>query len=111
MIPAWLKTMEEIFPRKTGRDIIRAVAQKHGVTVEDMRSDRKNTKICLARFEACYRMRTETKLSYPMMGRLLGDRDHTTTLNAARRYAELNGLTIPEGYKARPRIGQEAFAG
>lgn len=68
-------------------DIIAQTAAKYGVTVIDMKSARRTRYALMqARFEACWRARNETLLSLPQIGRFLGNRDHTTVLNAVRKY-------------------------
>jgi chromosomal replication initiator protein len=68
-----------------GNRIIGEVALKHNVTVLELKSPRREKRITLARHEACYRLKNETSLSLPQIGKLLGGRDHTTVLHGARR--------------------------
>lgn len=66
--------------------IVDQVAEKHGVTAIDIRSARRDWKTCDARNEVFYRMRHETTLSIPKIGRLIGQRDHTTVLSGIHRH-------------------------
>lgn len=61
--------------------IIAMVARKAGMTVDEMRSARRNKDIVLARRVAVAVLLRFTRLSLPQVGRLLG-RDHTTIMHA-----------------------------
>lgn len=78
-IPSWKK-------------IVREVSEKHGVSILDMLSTRRAQPFVAARYEAMYRLRHETTMSYPAIGRRLGGRDHTTVLHGVRQHALRNGL-------------------
>lgn len=78
----WAETLKE--PR--WREIAREVCQSHDVTFIDLCSPRRDKKVCAARAEACWRMRHETTLSLPQIGKRLGGRDHTTVLHNIRRF-------------------------
>lgn len=70
--------------------IIEEVAEKWGLKAKDLTSQSRTRYLAWARFEAAYRLRTECPwLSLPMIGLRLGGRDHTSILNAVRRYQEL----------------------
>lgn len=79
-----------VFPahRSRWRLIVKEVAAKHGVTVEDLVGRSRVPAIVAARHEAMFRVRKETTHSLPHIGRLFGGRDHSTVLNAMRRHAE-----------------------
>lgn len=82
--------------RRTGRQIIHEVAAKHGVGVLDICSPCRTARFVKPRQEACYRIYTETTLSMPQVGRLLGGRDHTTVLHGIRAHAAAHGLPVPK---------------
>lgn len=73
-------------PPQLARKITKEVAEKHNVSVRDMQSASRFRHIVTARNEAFYRLRNETTLSLPQIGRRFGDRDHTTVLHGIRRY-------------------------
>ena len=77
--------------RELVKQILKEVAEKHGVTVKDIKS--KCRKLCCIRprHEAAYRIRMEQGLSFPQIGRVLGFRDHTTILHGIKRYAKKLG--------------------
>lgn len=91
----WAEALKE--PR--WREIAREVCAAHRVTFLDLCSPRRDRKVTDARAEACWRMRHETTLSLPQIGKRLGGRDHTTILHNIRRFeARLNGGE----YRKRP---------
>ncbi|MFO0972566.1 MAG: chromosomal replication initiator protein DnaA [Phycisphaerae bacterium] len=66
-------------------DIESAVATFFGLTPADLHSSRKSRTIALARNIAMYLARTQTSLSLPEIGRLMGNKNHTTVLLAHRK--------------------------
>lgn len=74
------------------RDIIGQVGARHGVSIMEMKSERRNRKAVYARQEAMYLGVALTPLSLPQIGRMLGDRDHTTVLHGIRVFAFRHGL-------------------
>jgi hypothetical protein len=85
------QTFEEVpEPEISFADILEQTARKyakHGVTANLIRSNRRTRgAVMQARFEACWRAREETGLSLPLIGKLLGGRDHTTILHSVRMY-------------------------
>lgn len=65
---------------------------KYSVTSIDIRSNRRTKNIIIPRFEVIWRARHETLISLPTLGRLLGNRDHTTILWADRTYERLRRI-------------------
>jgi hypothetical protein len=72
----------------TMREIVREVARKHGVSVNDIVSERRPRAVVLARHEAMWRCKQETTCSLPQIGRAIGGRDHTTVLHGVRMHQE-----------------------
>lgn len=70
-------------------DIEQSVAAYFGLTPADLHTSRKSRTIALARNIAMYLARKHTNLSFPEIGRLMGDKDHTTVLLAHRRIGKL----------------------
>jgi len=68
--------------------ILEQVALKHGVSVIDIQSHRRDKPAYVARQEAAWRMRRETQLTTSQIGHRLGGRDHTTVIHAIRRHEE-----------------------
>lgn len=67
-------------------DIIATAAEKHGVTVHDIKGQSRRKWIVAARFEAiaqAYQLRPD--LSLARIGEAFGGRDHTTLISALRK--------------------------
>lgn len=67
-------------------------ALKHSVTFAELLGTSRRKPIVNARHEAFYRCVVETGKSYSEVGRFFGNRDHTTILYGARKFAKGNGL-------------------
>ena len=61
------------------QSILTEIASKHGVTLTEMCSERRNRAPVLARHEAMYRLRAETPMSLLAIGERLG-RDHSSVI-------------------------------
>jgi chromosomal replication initiation ATPase DnaA len=70
---------------RNAREIMAMVAKFRGFTVNDLKSEARNSALVEARHESMWFCARDTKLSYPAIGRIHGDRDHTTVINAVRR--------------------------
>jgi hypothetical protein len=68
-------------------DIKRKVAELHGITVEELSCHRREARLVRARQIAIYLVKELTQKSFPEIGRLFGNRDHTTILHSCRRIA------------------------
>ena len=66
--------------RVTQDKIFNAVANKYGVTVEQIKGTRKSKEIAQARHICVYIMRKITDMSLPAIGKVMGGKDHTTIL-------------------------------
>lgn len=66
--------------------ILEEVCEKYGISRVDILSDRRSQKYVIARHEAMYRMRHETTMSYPAIGRRLGGKDHTSVMHGIKRH-------------------------
>lgn len=73
-------------PELPAHRILREVAEKHGLTIADIKSHMRVKRYVEARQEASYRMNTELQFSLKQIGRVIGKRDHTTILHAINRY-------------------------
>jgi chromosomal replication initiator protein len=78
-------------PAKAPRiDTIKDVTAKaYGVTKAELESPCRKRQYALPRQYAMYLSRQLTKCSYPQIGRMFGDRDHTTVLFAYRKIAAM----------------------
>lgn len=68
--------------------IMDEVRQKHGLTRIEFMSSRHARELIEARHEAWFRLRNETTLSYPQIGRLF-NRDPSTVMHGAKRWERL----------------------
>lgn len=74
--------------RRVVGSIIWEVAEKHGFSYRELIGKGNFRHISEARFEAYWRIRVETNLSFPEIGRHFGGRHHTTVLYGLRRHEE-----------------------
>jgi chromosomal replication initiation ATPase DnaA len=74
-------------PKKASRSIIRIVAQKHGITVQELLGQSRFAHIVHARQEAMHEMRL-MGMSYHQIGRFMGGRDHSTVWHGVRAHEE-----------------------
>lgn len=65
--------------------IFEAVAKQAGISLNEMRSMRRGARVCLHRQIACYLGRELTQKSYPLIGKMMGRRDHTTVIHAVKK--------------------------
>lgn len=80
----------------------RLAALGFGVTIEDLCSASRVREFVLARHVAMAAVRELTDASFPAIGRLFGDRDHTTVMNACAR-----ARALPELRRAKERLCEE----
>lgn len=77
--------------------IARSVAKKHHISFTDLISARRSVHLVRARQEAMWLMRKYTVLSLPHIGKILGNRDHTTVLHGIRAFEARNpGASLAE---------------
>ena len=72
----------------TAELIISVVADKYGVTAEDIIGKRRSREIATPRQVAMYICREMTDMSTTSIGRAFGDRDHTTVLHGCDKVAD-----------------------
>lgn len=68
-----------------GRDVLKAAALHFRVSAEFITADRRQGEIVYARHVAMYVAYMITNNSTPAIGRIFGNRDHTTVLHAIRK--------------------------
>lgn len=69
--------------------IVLEVCEKHGITPYDIKAHRRQPKLVAARREAMYRLRHETLMSYPAIGKKMGGFDHTSAILAVKKHQEV----------------------
>lgn len=70
------------------KQIIQAVVDFYGFKVNDLISDSRRRELVKARQVAIYLMREDLNLSFPMIGKEIGGRDHTTVMYSYKRVRE-----------------------
>ena len=70
-------------------DIETIVAIYFGLTPADLHTSRKSRTIALARGIAMYLARKYTNMSYPEIGRFMGNKNHSTVILACRRISKM----------------------
>lgn len=83
----------------TPERILATVAERYGISVEDLRSKKRSRDIALPRQIAMYLCRNLTSLSTTGIGQALGGRDHTTVMHGCDRIAE--DMKADGGFKRR----------
>jgi hypothetical protein len=82
------------------------VCRKYEVSLRELISTRRYVKLVRARHEAFWLARQYTSNSFPEIGRAFGNRDHSTILHGARKYADL----LDRGVVSRPNFKLRAIA-
>ncbi|MBB5663243.1 hypothetical protein GGE68_001419 [Rhizobium leguminosarum] len=84
-------------PRRESKLIIMEVlAHFKFITIKDLKGPRRETEVVRARQIAMYELHTQRDdLSYPGIGRIFGNRDHTTVLHAVRKIQAMKEAGTP----------------
>lgn len=64
------------------KQLMQIVADFYNITIEALMSESRKRELATPRQITMYLMREETKYSFPMIGQVLGGRDHTTAIHA-----------------------------
>lgn len=67
--------------------VLAEVSEKHEIPVSTIKGQRRSLNIIAARREACWRLRKELGLSYPRIGTIMGNRDHSTIISSVRKHS------------------------
>jgi len=70
------------------KQVLQTVAEFYNFKVADLVGDSRRKELVTARQVAIYLMREDLGLSFPMIGREMGDRDHTTAMHAYEKIKE-----------------------
>lgn len=88
------------------RQIMEQTATKYGVTVHDLKSNRRTRGALMqARFEVCWRAKNETYCSYPQIGRAL-NKDHTSAIHAVKHYERMRAEAMGGPAAYNPQSGK-----
>ena len=83
--------LADLLPQKMNispAKILEAVADSEGISVEELVGQNRSAKIAIPRQLAMYILRQYNEISLPQIGDLLGGRDHTTVMYAAKKVDE-----------------------
>lgn len=69
-------------------EVLRQVAEKHGIEPVRLKVASQKRALAHARGEAAWLLLHRTKLSYPQIGRLLGGRHHATVMSMVRAHVK-----------------------
>lgn len=86
----WHGLIEVPPPQALMADIIREVAERHGLSVGDLVGKSHSRSIAWPRHEAMWECRMRTQQSFPAIGRKF-NRDHSTVIIAVRKHAQRLG--------------------
>ena len=86
--------------------IQRAVCERYGVTLAELKGPLRSRHLALPRHVAMYLGRKLTRRSLPQIGVLFGSRDHSTVTHAVKRVEELLAVAdfIRETMAAPPAV-------
>ena len=68
------------------KKIVKEIADKYHVSVQDIKGDSLEAHICKARHEAMFRLRTEADMSSARIAKFLCRADHSVINRAIKRY-------------------------
>ena len=70
------------------KNIIKNICKKNFITDNELLSKKRNANLVIARVELVEILRNKLKLSFPMIGEILGKRDHTTIIHLYKKIRE-----------------------
>ncbi|MBP7381941.1 chromosomal replication initiator protein DnaA [Myxococcota bacterium] len=79
-----LRTCNEGRGRVTSERVIKAVAEYYGLNPADIRGPKRHRAVSIPRYVAMGIIRDHLKFSLPQIGRIFGDRSHTTVLSGLK---------------------------
>lgn len=66
-------------------DILRQESERTGVPISEILGSRRTPDLSHLRHYVMWRARVETGLSYPQIGKYMGNKDHTTVLHGVKK--------------------------
>lgn len=91
----WLGIKPKPKPPSPVDAIINGCAARYGVSPANILGKNRKPRLVEARQAAMYDLAACTNLSLADIGRVLGDRDHTTVMHGIARHCQKNGLEKP----------------
>lgn len=89
--------------RRSASLIIRGILREHNIDLAVFVGPSRTHDLVRVRREICYRIATETDLSWMDIGRML-KKDHTTVINAVMRWCADHALPLPRGATWKRKI-------
>lgn len=86
-------------------ELIREIAAKHNISTEQLIGHNRRAGVVWARFELMHRARHDLGMSYKLIGRVLGGRDHTGIMHGVKRYEEWRAYGTFNRHVDRSSIG------
>lgn len=86
-------------------ELIREIAAKHNVSTEHLIGHCRRAGVAWARFEIMWQARHGLGMSYKLIGRVLGGRDHTTIMHGVNRYEDWRAYGNLDSRPARDTTG------
>lgn len=83
------KTVNTIKEKVTVEEIVKIVAEKFGIKINELKAAKKNKNLTVPRHIAMYLARKLTTSSYPDIGEKIGGRDHSTVIYACNKIKKL----------------------
>jgi hypothetical protein len=84
------QSIDETCPRPLVEQVIKATARAYGFRSTDLKAARRDVPACHARHVSMLLSKLLTLRSYPWIGRMHGNRDHTTVMHAYQKLAWLS---------------------
>ena len=82
------------------KQIIEAVANFYGIRVDEVTGDSRKRELVVPRQISMFLMREEIDASFPLIGKALGNRDHTTAMHAYSKIKQ----SVAEGGRVKQEI-------
>lgn len=78
--------IEYVSQFRNSREILEAASKRYNVSIPEIKGTRRDKAFVKARHECCYRLSKELGYTLVQIGRILGNRDHTSVLSGIRRH-------------------------
>lgn len=85
VVAALLGEMPKLPKRLTPKQVVEKTARHFQLSIDDLQGPKRDKDIVLPRQIAMYLMRSELHLSFPLIARALGRKDHTTAMHSIEK--------------------------
>ena len=104
---ALLGDMPRLPKRVTPKQVVEKTARYFQVNIDELQGPKRDKMIVVPRQIAMYLMRTELHLSFPLIARAVGRKDHTTAMHSVDKIAtavNLDGILREQVQELRERL-------